>query len=135
MPVPPPVLVALELTSFAPLKTVVLCEHHSDISPRQFRLHKDNQVTLCDMFVQVPHWFMTASLSIISKLQTIWISLCRHLHSEFSMAIGVSSLSRNCKRTAWPWEAKATSNGTTSRSSQGNTRTQEERRASRKPQQ
>ena len=55
-----------------------LCEHPRDLSPRQFRRHMGNHIPLCDMSIQAPRWYISASLSSIRHIQPAWIPKFRH---------------------------------------------------------
>ena len=55
-----------------------LCEHPRNLLPRQFRRHMGNHIPLCDISIQAPQWYISASLSSISHIQPTWIPTYRH---------------------------------------------------------
>ena len=78
IPVPPSPLAAPETTSFALPTPVNTMRAPRDLSSRQFHRHMGNHITLCDMFIHVPRWYISASLSSISHFQHTWTPTCRH---------------------------------------------------------
>ena len=78
IPAPPSPLAVPETTSFAPPKPVTPLRAPRDLSPCQFRRHMGNHIPLCDMSIQAPRWYISASLSGINHIQPTWISTCRH---------------------------------------------------------
>ena len=40
--------------------------------------HMGNHIALCNIIIQAPRWYISASLSSISLIQPIWIPICRH---------------------------------------------------------
>ena len=61
-PVPPSPLAAPETTSFAP-PTPLRATLGPFLSPRQFRRNMGNHIPLCDMYIQAPRWYISASLN------------------------------------------------------------------------